>query len=205
MNYWNNLSLENLSAEINGVIYTEIWKDIKGYEGLYCVSNFGRVKSLKKNFGKNMKAIQAEKITKQRIGIKKNGKYCLVNLHNNARALTTKAHRLVALHFIDNPECKPQVNHLDGVKHNNFVGNLEWCTHSENGKHAFKTGLKVPNTDNPKIRGSKNVNSKLTENDVIEIRRLRSDGKKCTDIAKMYGILATNVSNIVLRHSWKHI
>ena len=107
----------------------EEWRPIKGYEGLYKVSNMGRVKSL--YYGK-------ERILKTRNGL--HG-YKHVILSKQATKKTSRVHRLVAEAFIPNPMNLPVVNHLDGNKHNNCVFNLEWCTVKENTNHAIKTGL----------------------------------------------------------------
>ena len=109
----------------------EIWKDVKGYEGLYKVSNLGRVKSY---WFKN------PKLLKKRIS--KRG-YLIVDLvkESKGKRKVAKVHRLVAESFIDNKELKPVVNHIDGDKTNAHVDNLEWCTYSENSKHAYKSGL----------------------------------------------------------------
>ena len=98
----------------------EIWRDIDGYEGLYQVSNKGRVKSLK--YGK-------ERIL--RPGWKTGG-YLFVILCKNGNQSKQRIHRLVAQAFIPNPNNKPQVNHLDENKKNNCVDNLEWATAKEN-------------------------------------------------------------------------
>ena len=108
----------------------EQWKDIKGYEGLYQVSNYGRVKR-KYNNGKI-------RILKP---ISTNNGYLRVSLSKNSVNNTYFVHRLVAQAFILNPENKPEVNHIDGDKTNNKIENLEWCTRSENIQHAFYTGL----------------------------------------------------------------
>lgn len=111
----------------------EIWKLVTGYEGLYEVSSHGRVKSP----GNNKE--RKEKILK--FGLDRGG-YQLVTLCKNGKQKTPKVHRLVAIHFINNPNNKPCVNHLDGDKTNNYYLNLEWCTYSENNKHAYEYGLK---------------------------------------------------------------
>lgn len=118
----------------------EIWKDIEGYEDLYQVSNMGRIKSLeryKENHGKLQKV--EEKIKTMNI---KNSGYQFVQLYKNNKYKNLMVHRLVAQAFIPNVDNKPQINHIDGNKLNNNVTNLEWCTNSENGKHAWDTGLK---------------------------------------------------------------
>ena len=105
----------------------EIWKDIVGYEGLYRVSNLGRVKNtITHNFLKNY----LHKSGYVRINIKK------LQKNNNCRL-----HRLIARAFIPNPENKKTVNHIDGNKQNNSIENLEWLTQKENNKHARDTGL----------------------------------------------------------------
>lgn len=107
----------------------EIWKDIEGYEGLYQVSNLGRVKRLK---GKYM---SKERILKP---CENNTGYLQVHLCKNSKSKFYKVHRLVALAFIQNPENKQQVNHIDETKLNNVVSNLEWVTAKENNNHGTR-------------------------------------------------------------------
>lgn len=107
----------------------EIWKDIKGYEGLYQVSNLGRVKSLKKSKIITPKLIHS---------------YFSVILYNKKNYKNFRIHRLVAQAFISNPNNYPQVNHIDGNKLNNVLENLEWCTQSHNMKEAYRIGLEKP-------------------------------------------------------------
>lgn len=111
----------------------EIWKDIKDYEGLYQISNLGRVKSLMGwNFGKNDYE-KREKVLKP-----SKGEYEKVVLFKNGKNKTYAVHRLVAKTFIPNLDNKPQVNHKDENKQNNCVDNLEWCTHKENMNYGTK-------------------------------------------------------------------
>lgn len=108
----------------------EIWKDVGGYEGLYQVSNLGRVKRLK---GKYMKS---DKLLKQ---VKLDSGYIAVGLCKHNKAKNFRVHRLVAEAFIPNPEEKPQVNHINEDKTNNMVSNLEWMTAKENNNYGTRT------------------------------------------------------------------
>ncbi len=111
----------------------EVWKNVKGYEGRYQISNLGRVKSLIAPNGKPV-----EKILKP--GVSPQG-YLFVSLCKNYKTKSFRIHRLVAQAFIPNLEDKPQVNHKNGIKSDNKVSNLEWSTPKENTKHAFENGL----------------------------------------------------------------
>lgn len=113
----------------------ERWKDVKGYEGLYMVSDSGRVMSVGKKSNH-----------KESIILKPSNSlgYRVVSLRKDNKAKIYKVHRLVANAFVDNPSNKKQVNHIDGDKANNNAYNLEWVTASENAKHAFKSGLNSP-------------------------------------------------------------
>lgn len=126
------------------LIMTEIWKDIKGYEGSYQVSNLGRVKSLQRTIrcglaNCNNKRTIPEQILRPRRDLKKG--YMQVTLSKSSVLTVYSVHRLVASAFIPNPHNKPEVNHIDGHPSNNNVENLEWVTKSENAIHAFKLGL----------------------------------------------------------------
>lgn len=123
----------------------EIWKDIKGYEDLYQISNYGRVKRLEKEIITNYKygsysSIKKEKFLKTS---KQNG-YKIVSLRKDSKNKSCYLHRLIAETFISNPKNKPQVNHINGNKLDNRVDNLEWVTCKENNIHALRTGLRKP-------------------------------------------------------------
>lgn len=150
----------------------EIWRDIKGYEGLYQVSNLGRVKSLERvvirNDGSRLPIKESLKIPQ-----KGNGRYYTVMLYKDNTYIRHRIHRLVAEAFIPNPEEKPFVDHIDTDTHNNIVTNLRWVTVSEN--HL---------------------------NPLTVAKRLKKLGDRfARDVAAEYGLSMKQVSNR-LKHGW---
>ena len=128
---------DNMKSDINTQI--EVWENIKGYEGLYQVSNMGRVKSLERTVTQKngRKYSVKERILKPRATP---SGYLLVSLCNGSgKVKTFKVHRLVCEAFHENPKNKPCVNHIDENKTNNVASNLEWCTVAENINHGTRT------------------------------------------------------------------
>ena len=163
----------------------EVWLDIPGYKGRYEVSNMGRVKSFARNKrGRILRPC-------------KNGwGHLQVRLFKNAKGSHLFVHRLVMLAFVGKPKKHIQVNHLNGIKKDNRLSNLEYCTASENSIHAAKNGLYKP------CRGSKNGNSKLTEKQARDIFNSKSR-RSC--LAAKYGVSETLVYAIKARKRWAHI
>lgn len=120
----------------------EVWKDIVGYEGLYQISNFGRVKSLPRNGTKN--TVRYLKSVRDGNG------YLFVCLCKNNKRKYVKIHRLVAQAFLDNKYNYPQINHKDENKENNYVENLEWCTAKYNINYGNRINI-VSNKRSKKV------------------------------------------------------
>lgn len=185
---------------------TEIWKYIKGFERFYQVSNLGRVRSMKiwLRRGKYMK-VGKEPYTIMKPGLWGEGYqngfgYLYLRLRKENKYVSIPVHRLVADAFIKNDEMKPFVNHIDFNRVNNCVTNLEWVTAKENSKHSHDYILsKMP-------RGVDNYKTKLSEKDVLEIRR-KYDGKRKTILrmAEKYGMRESGIWGVANRRTWKHI
>lgn len=182
----------------------EIWKNVKGYVGLYQVSNYGRVRSLDTKQVRSNGRVMCEFTVKGQIlnpyftgRTTRNSKgYLTVNLKRKNK----KVHRLVAEAFLENPNNYPMVNHKDGNTENNNVENLEWCTNLHNVRHAIKHGLK-PSGENV-------YNHKLTQTQVNEIRNsyqkgVRGNGIK--SLAKKYGVSDMTIRNILKNKKWRCI
>ncbi len=137
----------------------EIFREIKGFENLYEVSNLGRIKSLPKGDGNGNR----ERFLKIEICKKNNTNYNRVSLSRNGKVSKFQVHRLVAKAFIDNNENKPYVNHIDNNGSNNRIDNLEWCTHKENMLHAQRQGRLFKSQSKGGLKGGNNIRSKSIE------------------------------------------
>ena len=133
-----------------------------------------------------------------------------INIDLKRAGIRTTIHRLLAEAFIDNPYNKQTVNHIDGVRDNNNLKNLEWATYSENNKHSWDVlAYGRHEQTSQQTTGEGNPSAKLTEADVLKIREEYKPGKGVTsfykDKANEYGISWGTVKNICLRRSWRHI
>lgn len=173
----------------------EEWRDIPNTKFNYRISTMGRIKSL----------VGREKLLSPVISGR--GYYCqmFVGFDGYVRFMV---HRVVAEAFIPNPENKPLVNHKNGVKTDNRVENLEWCTQSENIKHAYNTGLIITNVEHLEEyhRGKGNPMSILTEELVKEFRTLHASGMRVIEIShKFPEFKYATIYKVIKREGWKHI
>jgi len=180
----------------------EIWKPIKDYEGLYEVSNLGMIKSLARDVGRGHTGVnhkfdidRIRKLGKNQYG------YPIVSLDGVGKPKCAVVHSLVLEAFNPKPQTTERLecNHKDGNKTNNRLNNLEWVTSKENKKHAFDTGL----CDHR--RGEHLYNAKLKNEQVKEIKRLLKQGKKNSELAKIFNVSRGVISHIIAGRNYKHI
>ena len=176
----------------------EVWKDVVGYEGYYQVSDYGRVRSLDREvpLGKSTKKIKG-KIRKQ---VLHNLGYPMLNLYKNKEAKGCLVHRLVALHFVDNVNGYQEINHINGIKDDNRATNLEWCTRSQNLKHARDTGL-------TKQTGTDSSLAKLTKDEVLKIRKTYEKDSSITYevLASAFNVGASTIGRVVRREVYQNV
>lgn len=180
---------------VNWIYYPmdETWKVIPKTNGFYLVSNLGRIKSLKKN------ASTGGIILK--LGLHPKGYLRIGITYDSGKRIMKSVARLVGMAFIPNPENKSQINHIDGVKTNNTVSNLEWVSNQENMDHSIQV-LKNRNWDY--VVGENCNFSQLTEEEVIQIPKLL-ETKSAREISKMFNVAPTTITEIVHGRSWKHL
>lgn len=167
----------------------EEWKDVPKYEGLYQVSNRGRVRSL--DHYDSMGRLKKGKLLQPCFDGK--GNYLHIGLYKDGICKPTNVHRLVAIMFIPNPNNLPEVNHKDEDKTNNHVENLEWCTHKYNNTYGTKRDAS---------KGTNNPMSKFDEVTIANIRSDRVHGMKLKDISDKYGVSDSHASHICTGDRW---
>lgn len=173
----------------------EEWKDIEDFEGLYQVSNLGRVKSLVRPYRRTEKILTP---TKNTTG------YFIVGLRRPGSVKGMLVHRLVMQAFepIDNPE-EMTVNHKNFIVTDNRLVNLEWCTTLENNQHFWREGGHI---DLSKTTGSNHHLNVITEDDVKIFREIASQGRySIRKLSDMFGIASSTGYQIHKRVTWKHI
>lgn len=176
----------------------EIWKPIQGYEGLYEVSSYGRVKSVERDliYKNGKKHHRKEKILKVLTG---NRGYITVCLYNKTKRELVLVHRLVAEAFVPNPDNKPQVNHKDENKTNNCVENLEWMTAKENINYGTRNERMAKAKSKPVAQYTK-------DGELVKV------WSSTHEAARQLGIRQGNISNVALGRSktcggfvWKYV
>ncbi len=174
----------------------EIWKDVVGYEGLYQVSSLGRIRSL----DRIVKTAKYSYSIKGKILSHSNSKkrYPNLRLSRFGKFKNVVIHRLMAIAFLPNPLNKKEVNHINGIKNDNRLENLEWVTPKENSVHSRLTGLAKQN-------GEDSVWAKLKNEDVLVIREMAENGITFREIGEKFGIQPMTAWNIANRKRWKHI
>lgn len=171
----------------------ERWQEIEGFEGLYEISDEGRVRSLPRvvpfrvNFSRRVRGgLKA-------LTLDKDG-YLQVSLSKFGVPYTRKVHRLVADAFIERSEFDEDVNHKDAFKANNHWRNLEWCTHKENSEHAAQIDLMA--------YGSRHGLAKLSEADIPVIRQLFYQGWTYRAIAENFEVSIATISDVIKGKTW---
>lgn len=177
----------------------EVWLDVRGYKGLYKVSNKGRIKSLERwvKTGRGGLQLKRERILKPTIA--GNSRYKMVILCKGGRIKHRTVHRIVAETFIPNPDNKPVVNHKDFDTQNNWVNNLEWTTHKGNSQHSLKNGRFCTGA----ARAAKSA-FKLTRRKAKQIKDRLQQGETGRAIASDLGISEALVSMIKHGKVWNH-
>ena len=188
-----------LPAQLDGLrTLAETWKDITTWEGIYLMSDMGRIKSAAKDieYADGRAYSYTEKIRK--LTLRPDGYLCISASEKDMSEIIL-VHRAVGLAFIPNPENKKFINHKNGVKIDNRAVNLEWSTAKENVNHAFNAGLMNP------TKGSSNHFAKLTEAEVLAVRKLFKDGVSPKEISVALNIGYRNVYHICSGQTWRHL
>lgn len=170
----------------------EYWKPIPDFEEIYEISNLGRVRTRISRKGTVKGAILNPEITE--FGYKR------ITLTKDKVRKRIMVHRLVLLTFVgDPPEDKTDTNHKNKDRSDNRLCNLEWVTPSENMYHSYSYGNRGT------ARGSGNGNAKLSEEDILQIRKLYAEGQTQSGLARIFDVTQVTIWRVVHGNSWKHV
>ena len=178
----------------------EIWKPVKGYEGLYEASNLGRIRSVDHldtfttKHGDIITRMVKGKILKQHIDSR--GYYLMVTMSKCGKPSCNLVHRVIAKTFIDNPDNLPEINHKDENKANNAISNLEWCDHVYNNNYGKKATCH---------HGENNPQCKFPIETILAIRKEYNPneiGKRICDLSRKYGVSQPHIRSIITGFRW---
>lgn len=203
-NKYNEILLANVCFEYDKSLPTpeiEVWRNVIGWEGIYQISNFGRIKAIERFLiknrrgGKNKMAVYQVEVLRT---IKTNRKgYKTISLWKEGFVKHFTTHRLVAIHYIANPNKYPQVLHKDDNPANPRWGNLFWGTQSQNIQDSVSKGRwRI---------GAKNNKTKLLAEQVVEIKKLILSGRSCYGLGKQYNMSKYAILSIKNGRSWAYI
>jgi hypothetical protein len=173
----------------------EIWKSVVGFENIYSVSNIGRIRRDAPGCGKTFPG----KILKQPVGSNGYSIVCLTNLGCHRVRLV---HQLVAYAFLGPRPLNIVINHKNGIKTDNRLENLEYCTIGENQSHAYRIGIKSRDCG---VKGSANTMARLTEENVREIRSSPRYRGWLSAFARKFNVNPATIQSVVHRRNWKHV
>lgn len=178
----------------------EIWRDIPNYEGIYKVSNKGSVKSLNRVENYTYKGYEVSRFRKGRILKQKNtyDGYLESTLLKHGKPKCFRTHRLVAMAFNPTEKTGLEIDHLNCLKKDNRIENLEWVTNKENIDRAIKNDLFNP-------VGSSNSNCQTSEEQVMMVRVLSNEGYTRRQVSEKVGIPKSRVKQIVTNVTWKNL
>lgn len=191
-----------LQNDVEIIVEKEEWKDIEGYEGLYKISNSGKILKLPYTILDKESNIRNYKGGSTPTPINSSGyKKCI--LRKEGIAKNYYLHRLMAIAFIPNPNNYPVINHKDGNKLNCNLSNLEWCTHSDNDKHSLNMGLRSTSAYN-KIKVGEN-SRRFSDEDVCEIFDMFESGMSKQEISEKFGCYSSVICNIINGKTYKAV
>lgn len=174
------------------------FKDIKGWEDKYEISDTGIVIS-KARTRKGKRGCDLRMPRREMKHNNNHNGYATIALCQNSKTKRSFVHRLVYETFVTEIPAGMQINHINGIKTDNRISNLELTTPLENTRHAWRTGL------SKKRLGEKCSTSKLTEENVKTIRQLAQTGSQQIDIAKQFKVHYTNIHYILIGKTWSHV
>jgi len=181
-----------MTDESKYIRVSERWQKINNFAN-YAISDHGRIMRIAESEGTSKAMTYPGKILK---GFKGSRGYLIIRLHKNGKLYRKNIHRLVAHAFLGKCPLGKEVNHKNGNKIDNYIENLEYVTHKENQRKAAKLGLYKG------LRGSQSPTAKLTEQDILEIRKLGKRNPSYKEIAKKFSVSKSAIASIILKKNW---